>query len=272
MLADLLPPTRDHARVTCPACGRGPKDRTFGITRNERGLVGHCFRCGHVATDRVQRAGSAIAAPKAQPLNEVLSARWRAFWDDCQPLAGTAGETYLRARGCVMPPADGDLRFHPAAWHWPTRTSRPALVALLTDAVTGEARSLHFTFLRPDGACKAEIDAPRLLLPRHRKAGAVCRLWPGESVTHGLCVAEGIETALSAAAAFRPVWAAIDAGNMAALPVLAGVECLTIAADHDDAGLRAANECARRWAAAGLEVFMVTPPTRGADLNDVVAS
>ena len=272
MLADLLPPTRDHARVTCPACGRGPKDRTFGITRNERGLVGHCFRCGHVATDRVQRAGSTIAAPKAPRIEEVLSPRWRAFWDDCQPLAGTAGETYLRARGCVMPPADGDLRFHPAAWHWPTRTSRPALVALLTDAVTGEARSLHFTFLRPDGACKAEIDAPRLLLPRHRKAGAVCRLWPGESVTHGLCVAEGIETALSAAAAFRPVWAAIDAGNMAVLPVLAGVECLTIAADHDDAGLRAANECARRWAAAGLEAFMVTPPTRGADLNDLVLS
>jgi len=261
MLADLLPPTRDRARVTCFLCGRGPKDRTFGITRNERGLVGHCFRCGHVATDRVHRAGSSIATPKAPRIEEVLSARWRAFWDDCQPLAGTVGETYLHARGCVMPPANGDLRFHPAAWHWATRTSRPALVALLTDAATGEARSLHFTFLRDDGAGKAEIDAPRLLLPRHRD----------ESVTHGLCVAEGIETALSAAAAFRPVWAAIDAGNLASLPVLSGVECLTIAADHDDAGLRAADECARRWAAAGLEVFVVAPPTRGADLNDVVA-
>jgi hypothetical protein len=72
-------------------------------------------------------------------------------------------------------------------------------------------------------------------------------------------VAEGIETALSAALGFGLVWAAIDAGNLAAFPLLEGVESLTIVADHDpphrltgrSVGLESANICARRWRAGG---------------------
>jgi putative DNA primase/helicase len=79
----------------------------------------------------------------------------------------------------------------------------------------------------------------------------VCRLWPDDFVSHGLGVAEGIETALSLAHAYTPCWAAIDAGNLAALPVLAGVEVLVIAQDRDPAGEMAASDCADRWAAAG---------------------
>jgi phage/plasmid primase-like uncharacterized protein len=210
--------------------------------------------------------------PKVQPVAETLSMRWRAFWQARKPLAGTVGETYLQHRACVVPPADGDLRFHPAAWHWPTKTERPALVALLTDAETGEARSLHFTFLRPDGLGKTEAEPARLLLPRHRKAGAVCRLWPDEAVTTGLCLAEGLETALSAAHAFVPVWAAIDAGNLAGLAALPGVESLTIVADHDDAGINAAGQCAARWSAAGREVRIAMPEQPGQDVNDLVAT
>ena len=59
-------------------------------------------------------------------------------------------------------------------------------------------------------------------------------------------VAEGIESALSLAWAFVPVWACIDAGNLAALPVLDGIEALTIAADNDPAGQAAAQTCATR--------------------------
>jgi len=99
----------------------------------------------------------------------------------------------------------------------------------------------------------------------------VIRLWPDESVTRGLAISEGIETALAAAHGSSPVWAAIDAGNLGAFPLLDGIESLTIIADHDDAGLSAANNCARRWANAGREVRVATPRIAGMDAADLVA-
>jgi putative DNA primase/helicase len=96
----------------------------------------------------------------------------------------------------------------------------------------------------------------------------VIRLWPDEAVTTGLGMAEGIETALSLAWGYVPVWALIDAGNLKAIPVLAGVESLVIGADNDAAGVAAADECGRRWAEADREVFVTQQPQN--DLNDAL--
>jgi phage/plasmid primase-like uncharacterized protein len=144
------------------------------------------------------------------------------------------------------------------------------VVGRVTDAETGEPISLHFTRMSPDGK-KVGPDAKRLLAG-HRKSGGVIRLWPDECVTHGLLIAEGVETALAAAHGFAPVWAAIDCGNLQNCPVLSGIECLTIAADHDPAGISAAEQCAQRWAAAGREVRIAMPSTPGHDAADVVAA
>lgn len=263
---------RATARVPCPSCARSDRDRTFSITHDERGIVGHCFRCGSTATEREERLQRPITPPKVQPRYERLHDDWRAFWNACAPIRGTLAETYLRHRACVVPPEDGDVRFHERAHHWPSKRYGPAMVALLTDAVTREPRSLHFTFLQPDGRGKADVDPARLLLARHTKAGCVVRLWPDEAVTTGLCIAEGIETALSAAHAFTPVWAAIDAGNLAGFPHLTGLEALTIAADADKAGRDAAQKCAARLARGGLAVFVVTPEADGADINDLAVA
>ena len=81
-------------------------------------------------------------------------------------------------------------------------------------------------------------------------------------------MAEGLETALTAALGFGLAWAVLDVGNLGGLPVLPGVEALTIVADHDEAGARAADACGRRWADAGCEVRVWKAPARGADLND----
>ena len=110
-----------------------------------------------------------------------------------------------------------------------------------------------------------------MLLKGHKKAGGVIRLWPDECVTQGLAVAEGIETALCAAHAFTPVWSTIDAGNLAALPILSGIDALTIFADADAAGERAAAACATRWATVA-EVAVITPKRHGADIADLVVS
>jgi hypothetical protein len=213
-------------------------------------------------------------APRAKPQPEApvqrdeLSDYGRQLWGSCRPVHGVAPD-YLQARGCVIPPADGHLRGHDALRH-PSGYVGPALVALITDAVTGEPLSLHRTWIRADGT-KALVDPPRLLLKDHRKAGGVIRLWPDDAVTRGLAIAEGIETALAAAHAFTPVWAAIDAGNLAAFPVLVGIESLTIFADADDAGMKAAVACAQRWA-AHAEVVTITPRQAGADIADLVST
>jgi hypothetical protein len=62
----------------------------------------------------------------------------------------------------------------------------------------------------------------------------VCRLWPDEAVTHGPGVAEGPSSHRFAHGFVAH--AAVDASNLAALPLLPGIECLTIGADHDLAG------------------------------------
>lgn len=105
-------------------------------------------------------------------------------------------------------------------------------------------------------------------MARPPKAGGVVRLWPDDEVTLGLAVGEGLETSLASARGFGLAWVCIDAGNLAALPVLGGIEAITIAADHDEAGIKAARACAERWAAAGCEVRIVLPELPGAALAD----
>lgn len=261
-------------RVSCPSCGRGERDKTLGITIGNGGAgVAHCFRCNFTQSYRPER-GARLTTPSTPRIrastppvkHDALSDYGRELWDACRPLSGVAVE-YLAARHCRIPPADGDLRWHPSLKH-PTGYTGPALVARITDAVTRRQLSLHRTWIRADGR-KADVDPPRLLLGGHRKQGGVIRLWPDEAVTESVGIAEGIETALSLAWGFVPVWALIDAGNLRALPVLAGIESLTISRDNDSAGIAAADECAQRWSEADREVF-VTQQTAN-DLNDLLA-
>jgi hypothetical protein len=180
----------------------------------------------------------------------------------------SVAEAYLRARGCRFPPASSHLRWIENARHRSGHVG-PALVALVTHAETRRPMTLHRTWITATG--KADVSPAKMLWPGCPAKGGVIRLWPDECVVGGLAIAEGIETALSLAHGFTPVWSCIDAGNLAAFPVLAGVESLLIGADHDDAGLRAAEACARRWHAAGRAVRIALAPEAGADLNDLVS-
>jgi phage/plasmid primase-like uncharacterized protein len=190
-----------------------------------------------------------------------------AVLSDVTPLARTIGADYLSARGCALPPHDGDLHFH-SSLHHESGYVGPALVAQITDAITREPMGVHRTWVTATG--KADVQKPKMVLGP--KQGGVIRLWPDEAVTTGLAIAEGIETALTIAHDYKPVWSLIDAGNLAALPVLAGIETLVIGADNDPAGLTGARACADRWAAAGVDVRIVVPQATGADWNDAEAA
>jgi hypothetical protein len=94
-------------------------------------------------------------------------------------------------------------------------------------------------------------------------------------------IGEGVETALAAATRIMhrstplcPAWAIGSSGGIARLPVIAGIERLTILVDNDANGVGRANAktCAEHWTAAGRTVVLLTPRQSAADFNDLVPS
>ena len=160
------------------------------------------------------------------------------LWRGSVPLPRTLGEMYFTEHrglriGCLN--LEHALRYHAVD---------RVVVALMTDAVTNKPTGIHRTFLKPDGK-KIE----RKMLGRQ----GVVRITADEDVTLGLGIAEGVEDALAIALEWGPAWAATSAGAIERFPVLSGIEHLTIFADADSAGTRAARVCADRWIAAGQE-------------------
>lgn len=263
-----------NSRIPCPLCSRGLRDRTMGVTLDQRSGVAHCFRCEYVQQTQsapTHRQPVAVLRPRGRIFVQ-LSDLGQALWANCRELHGTAGEVYLRARGCALPPSGSHLRFHPLLKHPMLEHTGPALVGLITDAKTGQPISLHRTWITAS-AHKANVSPARMLLGRHRKDGGVIRLWPDDAIADGrLGVAEGIETALSLAHRGVPTWSLIDAGNMTKFAVIEPVSTLLIAVDHDAAGLQAASQCAQRWRLRGKTVEEIIPPLPGQDLNDLYRS
>ena len=67
-----------------------------------------------------------------------------------------------------------------------------------------------------------------------------------------------------------PVWSLLNDGGVANFPVLAGIETLVVAVDHDDAGEKAALAVAGRWRAAAREILLFEAVNPDHDLNDVI--
>jgi hypothetical protein len=111
------------------------------------------------------------------------AARWsqraEAIWVRSILIDRTPIETYLRGRGLPLPEnglraLQPDRKFD----HW-------RMVAKITDAVTAEPLSLHFTHLHSHGRREKRY------LSGHAKKGGVVRLF---SHGGGLTIAEGIES------------------------------------------------------------------------------
>jgi putative DNA primase/helicase len=270
------------AQVLCPGPGHSPKDRSLAVRPSIQSPYGfiahsHCgdnwrqcrdFVVGKLGpTATWQRLGDVAQSSAPIPFG------WRPLWDRAETL-GNITRTYFASRGIPgleLPDVHGVLRFHPRCPFGPSQR-HPCILAMLRDAVTNESVGIHRTALSSDGN---KLDRKVL----GTKSGAVIKLWPDDEVTDGLVIGEGIETTLAAATCIkhrgtllRPAWAAVDAGNLARFPVLAGVECLTILVDHDEsgAGQRAAHQCAQQWSDAGREVTLLTPRELGSDFNDIV--
>lgn len=265
-------------RAACPHCAaekprRG--DDALAVKIEPQGSATWiCHRCGWKGAATACGSACATAWSEHRPVQPQRVGSMEdalAIYRAARAIApGTVAACYLEARGCSLPHPDGHLRFLEQHRH-PSGHIGPALIALVTGALAGEPRTVRRTWFQADGK-KAAVHKPRLLWPGLPKMGGLVRLWPDDAVSLGLCAGEGIETALTAARGFGLAWATLDAGNLADLPVLAGIEALTIAVDNDPAGIGAARSCAARWHARGVEVSFWTAPQAGADLNDHAAA
>jgi hypothetical protein len=275
--------------VPCPvpSHGKGLGDRnpSLRIGDGASRLLVHCYagcdprdvldvlRRRGLLDDAPSRNPSAIKTPPPKPRNGDerrnidLADR---IWREATHIEGTPGALYFYKRNIdiTLAPDFGRLRWH-ARCPWGKGGTTPCVVARFTDAITGEPRGI---WRRPISG-----ETPHALGPI---AGCVIRLWPDAAVTTALVCGEGPETVLSAAlhitrhgTLLQPAWAAGCADNVKNLPVLAGIECLTLLVDNDASGKgqRAAAEGARIWVAAGREVIRLTPRELGADFNDIIA-
>src|SRR5450631_1642335 len=215
-------------------CKPTSTSKPVSVTVTAAGAVWVCHRCGETGNLNDERSRSRPILTTSSTNRQTFSDFARDTWGKCETLSGIATE-YLLARRCVIPPQDGDLRWHPNLMHYASQYCGPALVGLVTDAITGRQLSLHRTWIKADGS-KADVDPPRMFLKDHTTAGGVIRLWPDEEVTTSLSIGEGIESCLAAAHGATPIWSCLDAGNMQLFPILRGIESLVIFADHDEAG------------------------------------
>lgn len=231
-----------------------------------RGLIsgnGPSVQRSQIEIDREREAWRSRANKKQKYCDDIFA--------QAVPITGTLAQTYLEYRG--ISGLQGNkikktLRFHPSLYHARSKQNLPAMVARIRGA-QGRAMGLHRTYLRADGLGKADLQGGAKMMLGAASGGAV-RFGPDQSV---IALAEGIETALSVSLASRlTVWAALSTSGLKGLilPPPPVAEVIIICADHDDAGLAAAEQVAGRFEADGRAVSIIVPPIEGQDFNDVL--
>lgn len=185
------------------------------------------------------------------------------LWGEAWPIAGTVGEKYLRERGITCP-LPASIRFHPTCWH-PGGSLFPAMVAVVEGS---EGFAVHRTYLRANGAGKADVEPAKAMLGKC--AGGAVRL----SHSAGpLVIAEGIETGLSLLCGQltepATVWAALSTSGIRGLCLPRQPGRLVIAPDGDAPGREAAHVLAAQADALGWDVSLLPAPD-GRDWNDIL--
>jgi hypothetical protein len=198
-----------------------------------------------------------------------------------QPILGSPGERYLGETRGIDTTVIAGLIAEPRAigWHEGVYFNQRGhalhgqrlgcIVGVMSDPVSGEPTgAISRTYIGSDGK---KVGKAKSL----GQGGGVARLSRDEDVLEGLFLGSGLETCLAAAAhselACCPIWSTGSDSTMRTFPVLNGIACLSLVADHDEngAGLGAAQEAAERWLDQEREVRIISPKAVG-DLNDIV--
>jgi hypothetical protein len=278
----------DKGMWSCRGCPRKANGKLAGGDAID--LIRHVRRCTFLeavafidggSSHRFTKLPTLVDGNRSAPSKQAYDAASlvRCIVAGLVPILGSPGERYLREARGIYTGAIADLLARTDAIGWnPAVFFREeghpldgqklgAIIGIMTDPVTAQ----------PTGAIsRTYIDGNLRKIGKAKTLGTgrgIIRLSRDDEVEEGLHLAEGIETALSAAVSkrkFRPIWSVGSAPIMAAFPVLGGVETLTLLIDHDAAGERAARETEARWLEAGREVLIYRPKTPGHDFNDLI--
>ena len=282
----------ERYRARCPA--HGGKDRNLSVRADENGIA--CFKCwshGCSTKEIVTALGAAPASVKSaatwakmktadEKNTSALAAR---LWREARDARGTIVQDYLFGRGFtgVVPwkrqvsnqvaispdyhvglAIPASLRFHPRLKHR-NGVYLPAMVAAI-EYLDGAIVGIHRTFLKPDGTGKADVEPQKMALGRVK--GCAVHLTAGAPE---LVTCEGIETGLAILQATgMHVWCTLGTSNLGQVELPGFVREVIVAADHDDAGIKAARDAAELYRANGYQVRIISPADRGADFNNMV--
>jgi phage/plasmid primase-like uncharacterized protein len=274
-----------YGAAACPVCQRERRRDQNALTisnsRDGRRLLLSCKKSNCGFTDILAAAGVAAvrgaSSPPAVPRREVVQHddarrmvdRARQLWCEASPsIAGTPAAAYLEHRGIRhdrLPPHMGDR--WPPGLRWHERIS--ALLVAVHDS-DGEVRAIQRIFLHRSGAPRTR-DGRKVKLSLGPIAGGAATLGWLPDPRGRWAIAEGAETALAfSALSAMPAWASLGASNMPRVAPPVWAQQVVICADHDEAGLRAAQETARRLRERGLSVRILTPAAVKADAADVL--
>lgn len=211
---------------------------------------------------------TAPPAPRPQADRAVEKDRRRsgalALWQRAAAAAGTPVEAYLKTRGITVD-LPASLRFCPDV-KMPGGSQHPAMVAAITDPVSGQFLAVQRTALRPDGSAKADIQIAKASLGPSA-GGAVVM---GDLATAGPIIeGEGIETVLSAVMATGLAGAATLSLSTLGKPALPPHREIIILADRGSED--GAHKAAARRRLEGRDVRVAVPPAgAGKDWNDAL--
>lgn len=218
----------------------------------------------HEAARQERARGQQQTVREVDDKSKVERVRW--IWREAErDPRGTLVERYLNEHRRVNLPPDvcgHAIRFHPAG---PWKTMRvPMMLCAFRDIYTNEVVGLHRTLLDPVTGVKVD----RRMLGRAKRAAI--KLSHDSEVTMGLHVAEGVESALAGLMlGMSPMWAMGSSGGIGDLPVLGGIECLTLCAEAGEASDQAVEQVGTRWTQAERNV-RVCRSRYGSDLNDAI--
>jgi len=265
----------------CRGCGAG------GGLKLAQAVLGTKF--GEMLDNIERQLGTVRTVPATAntgPSPEKMKRLCQRIWNEAKPITmGDEVHRYLRNRGLRLTTYPRTLRFHPALGYFEKQAGQqrskkiaeyPAMLACV-QGPDGHAVTLHRTYLK-DGRKALGSESKKVLSSGIN--GAAVRLF---EPTHELAITEGIETALAVhLSTAKPVWAAINCGNMEKLWIPNTLRRVCIYADNDARSefdgqasayalaRRLKHECTKLEAnGITLEVEVFVPRHAGADWADI---
>lgn len=269
---NVSPKLLDGKHHPCPFCGG--KDRFRFSDRHNDGWF-YCNGCGNgsgweLASRAAGISKSDVVRKMREIFNETTIIR---VADDEQRSSRKAMQTLWHS--AVAPDVRSSVGLYLGkrlGKFWKSdavREHNNTMVARISDT-SGRGVNLHLTYLTKSGA-KADRTPQKQVMRGTLPAGCAIALWEPREV---MGIAEGIETAMSAAILFKmPVWAAVSGVTLSKWepPAIARKIVIFGDNDHNYTGQMRAYELAHRLALhGGVEVDVRIPEKTGDDWNDVL--